>query len=148
MNWIINSYPEKTVSIGNKSVTKGTKFKYDDNNIAILKYKNGIVGKVTSNFSCTMPHHHTLKIFGSKGTIDVNLNKIYLYKSKKKNSKPKIIKFKRSKVYKQKVLKSFIKSIKNNKKSFEPSLKEIYSSLATCFAIDKSKKTKKWELIK
>ena len=43
---------------------------------------------------------------------------------------------------------SFIKSIKNNKKSFEPSLKEIYSSLATCFAIDKSKKTKKWELIK
>ena len=38
-------------------------------------------------------------------------------------------------------------SILTNKKNYNPSLQDIYSSLSTCFAIDKSIKTKQWEKI-
>ena len=30
-----------------------------------------LVEKFQSNFSCVMPHNHSLKIFGKKGTIEV-----------------------------------------------------------------------------
>ena len=88
MIWITNSTPKEAISVGNKIITSKSSFKFNDNNIAILKFKNDIIGKVTSNFSCVMPHHHTLKVFGSKGTIEVNKNEILLYKSRDENLKP------------------------------------------------------------
>ena len=66
MHWMTNSVATKAISIGNNLVTKETYYKFNDNNIALLKFKNGVIGKVSSNFSCVMPHNHSLKIFGKK----------------------------------------------------------------------------------
>ena len=86
MQWLTNSFPQKAISIGNNLITKRSKFKFNDNNIALLTFKNGVTGKVTSNFSCVMPHNHYLKIYGKKGTIEVNFDNIKLYKSRFKKS--------------------------------------------------------------
>lgn len=148
MIWITNSTPNEAISVGNKIITDKSSFKFNDNNIAILKFENNIIGKVTSNFSCVLPHHHTLKVFGSKGTIEVNKNEILLYKSRNENLKPILIKHKNDKNYKDKLLNSFISSLVKNKKNNNPSTKDIFSSILTCFAIDKSLKSKRWEKIK
>ncbi len=147
MRWITNSLPIKAVSVGNDLSTKGSSFKFNDNNIALLTFRNGVIGKVTSNFSCVMPHNHYLKIYGKKGTIEVNLDKIILYKSRSNKSKSTLIKYKKNKDYKKELLNSFINCIKNNKKNYNPNLQDVFSSIATCFAIDKSIKSKKWEKI-
>ena len=147
MRWMTNSSPIKAISVGNNLITKSSSFKFNDNNIALLKFKNGIIGKVTSNFSCVMPHNHYLKIHGNKGTIEVSLEKIILYKSRSKKSKPILIKYKKNKNYKTELLNSFIYCIKNNKKNYNPNLNDIFSSIETCFAIDKSIKSNKWEKI-
>ena len=55
--------------------------------------------------------------------------------------------FKKNRNYKTELLNSFIYCIKNNKKNYNPNLNDIVSSMATCFAIDKSIKSKKWEKI-
>ena len=94
-----------------------------------------------------MPHNHYLKIYGNKGTIEVSLEKIILYKSRSKKSKRILIKYKKNKNYKTELLNSFIYCIKNNKKNYNPNLNDIFSSIETCFAIDKSIKSKKWEKI-
>lgn len=147
MIWITKSTPKEAISVGNKIITSKSSFKFNDNNVAILKFKNNIIGKVTSNFSCVLPHHHTLKVFGSKGTIEVNKNGILLYKSRNENLKPISINYKNDKNYKEKLLNSFILSLIRNKKNKNPSVEDIFSSMLTCFAIDKSLKSKKWEKI-
>lgn len=148
MIWLTNSIPTKTISLGNKFNSKILNYKFNDNNIALLKFKNGTIGKVTSNFSCVMPHNHYLKIYGTKGTIEVNFDKILLFKSRKKNSRPINVKYKNNKNYKKELLNLFLDCLRNNKKPTNPSIENIYSSLLTCFAIDKSIKTKIWEKIK
>lgn len=147
MQWLTNSFPQKVISVGNNLMSKQSKFRFNDNNIALLTFKNGVIGKVTSNFSCTMPHNHYLKIYGKRGTIEVSFDNVFLYKSRLKKSKPLLVNYKKDKNYKDKLLNSFIGSILTNKKNYNPSLQDIYSSLSTCFAIDKSIKTKQWEKI-
>ena len=148
MIWLNKSNPKKVISIANKLMTKNSQFKYFDNNIALIHFDNGVTGKVSSNFSCMAPHHHYLKIFGSKGTIEVNFDSIVIYNSRDHKVKPKIIKFtKINKNYKNGVLEKFIKSVIKNKSVNNPTLKEILISISTCLSIDKSFKTKKWEKV-
>ncbi len=147
MSWITKSSPLKTISVGNNLISNRSNFKFNDNIIALLTFNNGVIGKVTSNFSCAMPHNHYLKIYGRKGTIEVNFDKITLYKSRSKKSKPILVKYKKNKNYKEDLLNTFIKCMVNDKKSSNPSLQDIYSSISTCFAIDRSIKSKKWERI-
>ena len=148
MNWMTKSYPDKVISLGNNLVTKNTNFKFNDNNIALLKFKNGVIGKVTSNFSCMMPHNHYLKVYGEKGTIEIRLNKIFLFKSRDKKNKPIIIKYQKNNGYKKDLLNFFLKNLKKNRRIIDPSLNDIYSSMSTCLAIDKSIKSKSWEKVK
>lgn len=148
MIWITGSTPIEAISVGNKIITKKSPFKFNDNNIAILKFKNDVIAKVTSNFSCVLPHHHTLKVFGSRGTIEVNKNEILLFKSRKENSKAIKINYKKDIDYKHKLLDTFILSLVKNKKNDNPSKEDIFFSLLACFAIDKSLKSRKWEKIK
>ena len=112
MRWITNSSPIKAISVGNNLITKRSSFKFNDNNIALLKFKNGIIGKVTSNFSCMMPHNHYLKVYGEKGTIEIRLNKIFLFKSRDKKNKPIIIKYQKNNGYKKDLLNFFLKNLK------------------------------------
>ncbi len=148
MKWMTKSSPVKAISVGNNIISRHSSFKFNDNIIALLKFKNGVVGKVTSNFSCAMPHNHYLKIYGKKGTIEVSFDKIILFKSRSKKITPSIVKYKIKKDYKEELLNSFIKNVSKNKKNYNPSLQDIYSSLSTCFAIDRSIKSKRWEKIR
>ena len=129
-------------------MTQRSIFKFNDNNIALINFKNGAIGKVSSNFGCVAPHQQTLKIYGSKGTIEVDGEKIKIYKSRNEKQKPKEIYFRKiNKNYKKQILNSFIKSIKMNKSVQNPNKDEILKSMATCISIEKSAKTKKWEKI-
>ena len=51
MNWFTNSFPIKAISTGNKIVTRNTSFKYNDNNIALIKFKKmKLLGKYHQTF--------------------------------------------------------------------------------------------------
>lgn len=146
--WLSKSFPSEVVSTGNKIVTKKTKFKFLDNVISLIKFKNGLNAKVTANFGCVLPHDHTLKIFGTKGTIIVQDNKVFFYDKRGEKEKPLIFNFQNTnKSYKHKVLNNFLLSIVK-KKQYHTNLKTILFSMATCLFIEKSIKTKKWEKIK
>jgi predicted dehydrogenase len=144
--WLLKSKPVSTIATGNKIVTKRTKFKFLDNVVSLIKFENGVNAKVTANFGCVMPHDHTLKVFGTKGTILVQQNIIYYFKKRNEDKKPVVFNYKKiSKSYKHKVLNSFIDKIIKKKKI--NNLKETLYSMATCLYIEKSIKTKKWEKI-
>ncbi|MDA0745413.1 MAG: Gfo/Idh/MocA family oxidoreductase [bacterium] len=51
---------------------------YDDLEVAMVKFSNGAIGKVSVNYGCVMPYTFPLEIFGSKGTVKDN--KIWSHK--------------------------------------------------------------------
>ena len=45
---------------------------YDDFEICLVKFANGVLGKVSVNYGCIMPYTFPLEIFGNRGSIKDN----------------------------------------------------------------------------
>ena len=145
--FLLNKYPKSCVSYGNRISTKGTIYKYNDNITSILRFNNNITMNVTSNYGCVTPHHHTLKVYGTKKTFIQEYGQCKIFNTRKKNRKPKIIDMNYKNTDKTYILNSFIDSLVTNKKNIF-SKKDIFCSMATSLYIEKSMKSKKWEKIK
>jgi len=144
--WLSNKKVQSVIADGNKISTKNTNFKNYDLVSALLKFEDGMIAKVTSNFASVTPHHHILSVYGTKSTFFYNNKVIKFYKSrddlnlKKTNS---IF----SNNHKSEILNSFINSVYYQKNLKIVNENEIINLMSVCFAIEKSLKTKKWEKV-
>ncbi len=50
----------------------GTPLEYDGLEIALVRFANGVLGKVSVNFECIQPYAFPIRIFGNQGTIRDN----------------------------------------------------------------------------
>ena len=145
--WLSNKKVRSVIAEGNKISTKNTKFKNYDFVSALLKFEDGMISKVTSNFSSVTPHHHILSVYGTRSTFFYNNKEIKSYKSRDdlilKNKKSKF-----SNKQKSEILNSFINSVYYQKDLKIVYENEIINLMSVCFAIEKSLKTKKWEKVK
>ena len=148
IQWYLNSKIHKVIAIDNRLITNQTQFLFPDTVTALAKFLNGATGKITSNFSCVTPHHHSLSIFGSKGTLLLTHKDLLFYKSRKKHVKPRKINFETKKNYKRKILESFISFVKNESNRPIIMKQDALDAMSVCLSIDKSIKTKKWEVVK
>ena len=114
--WYVKSKFEKVIGIDNNLSSKKSIFKFSDTTTALVKFKNGVTGKITANFPIKSKHHHVLNIFGEKGSIMSDMKNLYISKSKNSVTKKKIIKFKINKKYKYGIIDNFIYSILGKKK--------------------------------
>lgn len=145
--WYVKSKFEKVIGIDNNLSSKKSIFKFSDTTTALVKFKNGVTGKITANFPIKSNHHHVLNIYGEKGNIISDMKNLYISKSKNFVTKNKIIKFKINKKYKYGIIDNFIYSILGKKKPlYDKSI--IIHNMCTALSIDKSLKSKKWEKIK
>ena len=145
--WLSNKKVRSVIAEGNKISTKNTVFKNYDLVSALLKFEDGMISKVTSNFASVTPHHHILSIYGTKSTFFYNNKEIKFYKSRDDlNIKNKNSKF--SNKQKSEILNSFIDSVYYQKDLKIVHENEIINLMSVCFAIEKSLKTKKWEKVK
>ena len=145
--WLSNKKVRSVIAEGNKISTKNTKFKNYDLVSALLKFEDGMISKVTSNFASITPHHHILSVYGTKSTFFYNNKEIKFYKSRDDlNFKNKKSKF--SDKQKSEILNSFIDSVYYQKDLKIVHENEIINLMSVCFAIEKSLKTKKWEKVK
>lgn len=69
MLMLLDEMPESVSVIGTNRATRGTGFLYDDFMAATFTFASGIVGRITANFACVHPHHHVIRVFGTKGTF-------------------------------------------------------------------------------
>ena len=51
---------------------KAPPLEYDDLEMVLLKFNNGVIGKVSVNYGCVMPYTFPVEIFGTRGTIKDN----------------------------------------------------------------------------
>ena len=64
--------PASVSAVGNRICTRGTSFRQRDFVSATFQFPSGLVARVTANFGCMHRHQHTLRIFGTRGTILVD----------------------------------------------------------------------------
>ena len=145
--WLSNKKVQSVIAAGNKISTKNTNFKNYDLVSALLKFEDGMVGKVSSNFASVTPHNHILTVYGTKSTFCYNNKIIKFYKSRDDLSlKQESSKF--SNKQKSEILNSFIDSVYYQKDLKIVHENEIINLMSVCFAIEKSLKTNKWEKVK
>jgi len=51
---------------------KGPPLEYDDLEMALIRFDNGVLAKVSVNFGCVMPYTFPIEIFGNRGSIRDN----------------------------------------------------------------------------
>ena len=145
--WLSEKKVVSVIAEGNNISTKNTKFKFFDLVSSLLKFENGMIAKITSNFASVTPHHHNLNIYGTKSTFLYSNGEAKFFNSRN-FSKFKKKKFSYSNKQKSEVLNSFIGSIYYKKKNNIITEKEIIDLMSVCLSIEKSLKTKKWEKVK
>lgn len=67
--WLTGDRVVDVFAAGNKIASRGSKFRFNDLVVATLRFEGGLLGKVTANFGCVMPHFHGLTVFGTEGTF-------------------------------------------------------------------------------
>ena len=143
--WLTKAKPIEVISTGNKILSSKSNFKYNDNIMTVMNFKNNMIAKINSNFGCVLPHDHAVRIYGSKGSVILSNDQLRIVKSRK-SKKEQIIKFKYKKNYKDKILNSFVSQITHNKKPLI-SKSEILQTMYICLLSEKSLKTKRWEKV-
>jgi predicted dehydrogenase len=69
MLWITGERPARVTASGNRISTEGTAFRYLDFAAATYEFPSGLVGRITANFGSVTPHHHVVRMFGTKATL-------------------------------------------------------------------------------
>lgn len=140
--WLKQKKVVEVYCSGNNISTKNTKFKHQDLTVAILKFEDGTLAKISSNFSSVTDHHHLLKVYGTKKSFFYDFDRNYFFNSRKKNKKI-FSKNIFSNDQKSQVLISFVKSLLHKKYKPCVNFEDIKNMMNISLAINKSLYTKK-----
>lgn len=66
---LMGSEVTEVSAFSNTSPNNPLKYEYDPNSVAILKFKNGAIGKVATSIECRQPYLFPVLLQGDKGTI-------------------------------------------------------------------------------
>lgn len=60
---------EEVVAYGSGVATRGTSFAGRDLSLALLRFADGTLARVSANFASMTPHHHQVAVYGTAGTF-------------------------------------------------------------------------------
>lgn len=135
--WLAGDRIDEVCAYGNNISTRDSQFRFNDTVVAILKFRSGIIGKLSSNFSCVFPHFHKLTIYGTKATFENGLGYGRLYESRDPSATSKKITALHPGVHKGDLIFDFIEMVLTGS-SNGVSQEEVFDAMSVCFAIEKA----------
>lgn len=135
--WLTGDRVTEVAAYGNNIASRGTRFRYNDMVVAILKFQSGLLGKVTANFACVSPHFHALALYGTKATFINGPEYGSLITSRDPGQPVRKITATYKGTPKGSLIHSFIESILNNSTA-EVTPDDVFISMSVCFAIEKA----------
>ena len=140
--WMLGIKPTHIYVSSNKTLTKTTKFKKNSFSIILLFFKNGLIAKITANVCSISPHNHNVSIFSKDFLMKNDIYNRYIISKKVKKNLGKI-KYP-DKYQRNKLIKSFIKSLDNSNKKPLITMDECLFLTKVCLAgIESERKQKK-----
>ena len=124
--------------MGTNIATQNTQFKYDDTVVALLRFKSGMIAKITSNYACVYPHYHNLFVYGTESSfIQNHSGGAVIYETNDPEVKPMLVEDAYPGVVKGAMIPKFITSILD-KSEPDVTKKEIFDAMSVSLAIEKS----------
>ena len=138
---------KKIFSIGNKIITAKQKKIPNDFAVSLIKFDDGSIAKLASNFSSATDHHHIFNIYTENTSLFYSRDKSVQFFREKDDKNKIIIKYKHINDTKAKMLKNFYKSIEFGKNNLLISEKELFYLMKIClFLVESQKKNKIFNL--
>jgi len=135
--WLTGDRIIEVSACGNQIASRSSGFQYNDMVVSLLKFQSGMIGKVSSNFGCVLPHFHSLQIYGTNATFINSKEHGRLVDSREHNEPEKQI----TEVYpgadQGTVISSFVNSILGRTEPMVTA-ENIFEVMSVCFAIEKA----------
>jgi len=138
--WLTGERIVEVSAYANQIASKGSTFRYPDMVVSLLKFENGLIGKMAVNFGCVYPHFHPLTLYGTSATFVNRLEEGLLYRSRELAAIPEKMTTAYPCVQKGALLPPFIDSIVGAAPP-EVSADDVFRAMSVCFAIQKSQET-------
>jgi predicted dehydrogenase len=138
--WLSGDEPVRVQATGNRLVTEGTKFRFDDLVVAIVDLASGATMKVAANFGCVHPHFHDVKVFGQDATFINGLEQATLWTTAGDAPQAEQLDSPYPGVDKGALVGSFVDAATGGRAPLVTA-DEVFRGLATCFAIDSAAQT-------
>ena len=145
MHWLSGQMVEEVAAFGNNVQSQRSLLKSPDMVAATLKFDNGLVGLLSSNYGCVFPHFHQFEVYGTQKTFINGMPEARLF-SKRDVNEYETLTTEYPGVKKGDLIYNFIEAIVKDQEP-EISRKEIFSAMAVCFAVDKAVKSSSLEKV-
>lgn len=134
---------KEVYSLSNKIVTSKLKNIPSDFCVSTLKFNDGSVAKVSSNFSSASDHHHIFNLYASNTSIFYQRNHSYQCFRENKNKNVKKISFVYENKMKSKLLYNFFDVVNNKNNTLLVSENELFNLMKICMRLVESAKKNK-----
>lgn len=133
--------PATVSAVGNQICTRGSRFRRNDFVSAVFQFPSGLIARVTANFGCMHRHQHSLRIFGTRGTILVDDAGARWQQSRRPSTKPIRLKASRLPASKGALIPDFVSLIGAQGRVRKRVAAREFSLAACLIAADQSLKT-------
>ena len=144
LDLILGFAKEKPVSVsaaGNRISTRGSRFRRNDFVSAVFQFPSGLVARVTANFGCMHRHQHSLRIFGTRGTLLVDDIGARWHRSRRPAAKPIWLKANRLPTSKGALIPHFVSLVRAGGGVRKKAAEKEFSLAACLIAADQALKT-------
>ena len=140
--------PNWVTATGNRICTRGSRFQRKDFVSAIFEFPSRLVARITANFGCVHNHQHTLRIFGTRGTVIVDDKGARWHRSRGPDSRSTRLLWKRLPASKGELVSDFASLIRGGPAARRRVVEREFSLATALIAADRALKTGRREKVK
>lgn len=135
LRWITGDEVVRVTAAGNQVASRGTQFRFRDYVHATLQFRSGIIGHVSADYGCVVPHFHPLAIYGTRGTLTHDRASGCCITSRDPHVAPERFDAPYPGVAKYDLLFDFIDAIRERRAPIVTA-EDAFRTMAVCFAIE------------
>ena len=137
--WLTGKKPVDVVSLGNRIALRPGGFRFDDFNVMLLRFEDGLVAKVMASGGCVHPHFHRLLAYGTRETFIHDLLGAGRLTSANPDIAPEEIEGDYpARNEKGNIINSFVASIVDPRQAPMVTEADVFNALNVCFAANES----------
>jgi predicted dehydrogenase len=72
LRWFLQKDAVEVYAMANYSRGNPLKYEYEPNSVTLIRFADGVIGKVASSIECVMPYVFDIELLGEEGTIRNN----------------------------------------------------------------------------
>lgn len=137
MMWMLGCRVSEVAAVGSRIAARGSRVQFDDSVSALLRFENGAIGTLSSNFGCVYPHFHRFIVYGTKATFENHREAALLFTSRDPAIVPRRMEAPYPGVHKGDLIGNFVDAILGR----APPLithQQVFDCTTVCLAIEKA----------